>query len=210
MGLPVGFVERLQSRTHGSHLPVWLIDRIDQIHFKLYAAADQGPGQHVDDLLGLKPTDDELIAAARWTFSHDVSPGFRSLVRDLLQQLAADIARGTFYFPRTVDETLKELAASGLVKSARAGREKRYWLKPSEWSFLQTWNRPDGFPRWIDWARFLTVQERIGVVLINRDLSPTLQASESSTNFNRYWPKAGYFPPSPPAETIPASPSPRR
>src|SRR5580700_5089202 len=55
----------------------------------------------------------------------------------------ADIARGTFYFPRTVDITLKEMAASGMVKFARAGREKRYWLKPDEWSFLQTWNRPD-------------------------------------------------------------------
>lgn len=87
MGLPVGFVERLQSRTYGSHLTVWFIDRIDQIHFKLYAAADQGPGQHVDDLLALNPTDDELLAAARWTFSHDVSPGFRALVRDLLIQL---------------------------------------------------------------------------------------------------------------------------
>jgi hypothetical protein len=87
MGLPAGLVERLQSRTYGSHLTVWFIDRIDQIHFKLYAAADQGPGQHVDDLLALNPTDDELLAAARWTFSHDVSPGFRSLVRDMLIQL---------------------------------------------------------------------------------------------------------------------------
>lgn len=87
MGLPAGFVERLQSRTYGSHLTVWFIERVDQIHFKLYAAADQGPGQHVDDMLALNPTDDELLAAARWTFSHDVSPGFRSLVRDLLHQL---------------------------------------------------------------------------------------------------------------------------
>jgi hypothetical protein len=101
---------------------------------------------------------------------------------------AADIARGTFYFPRTVDETLKELAASGMVKSGRAGREKRYWLKPSEWSFLQTWNRPDGFPRWIDWARFFTLQERIGVVLSNRELSPMLQSSELRRVFDELQP----------------------
>jgi hypothetical protein len=87
MGLPTGFAGRLQPRPYGTHLTVWFIDRIDQIHFKLYAAADQGPGQHVDDLLSLNPTDDELLTAARWTFSHDVSPGFRSLVRDLLIQL---------------------------------------------------------------------------------------------------------------------------
>jgi hypothetical protein len=101
---------------------------------------------------------------------------------------AADIARGTFYFPRTVDGTLKELAASGMVKSARAGREKRYWLKPSEWSFLQTWNRPDGFPRWIDWARFFTVHERISAVLSNRNLSPMLEASELRRVFDELQP----------------------
>ena len=84
---------------------------------------------------------------------------------------AADIARGTFYFPRTVDETLKELAASGMVKSARAGREKRYWLKPSEWSFSKR-----GTVRMGSLAGF-TLQERIGVVLSNCDLSPILQAS---------------------------------
>lgn len=110
---------------------------------------------------------------------------------------AADIARGTFYFPRTVDQTLKELAASGMVKSARVGREKRYWLKPTEWSFLQTWKRPDSFPRWIDWARFFTVQERIGVVLNNRELSPMLQASELRRVFDELQPvltEGGFLP----------------
>jgi hypothetical protein len=87
MGLPAGLAGRLQSRTYGAHLMVWFVDRIDQIHFKLYAAADQGPGLHVDDLLALNPNDEELLTAARWTFSHDMSPGFRSLVRDLLNQL---------------------------------------------------------------------------------------------------------------------------
>lgn len=101
---------------------------------------------------------------------------------------AADIARGTFYFPRTVDKTLKELAASGMVKSARAGREKRCWLKPGEWSFLKTWSQPEGFPRWIDWARFFTVQERFGLVLSNRDFSPILQASELRRVFDELQP----------------------
>ena len=87
MGLPAGFEDRLTSRHYGSHLIGWFIDRIDQIHFKLYAAADQGPGQHVDDLLALKPTAHELLAASRWAFTHDVSPGFRSIVRDMLKQL---------------------------------------------------------------------------------------------------------------------------
>jgi hypothetical protein len=67
--------------------PKWLNSGLDQIHFKLYAAADQGPGRHVDDLIALRPTSDELLAAARWAFSHDVSEGFRATVRDMLIKL---------------------------------------------------------------------------------------------------------------------------
>ena len=87
MGLPEGCAERLVSRSYGTHLVAWFVGRLDQIHFKLYAAADQGPGRHVDDLLALKPTPDELLAAARWAFSHDVSPDFRAIVRDMLTKL---------------------------------------------------------------------------------------------------------------------------
>jgi len=87
MGLPEGCVERLESRSYGSHLVVWFVGRFDQIHFKLYAAADQGPGRHVDDLIALRPTSDELLAAALWAFSHDVSEGFRAIVRDMLTKL---------------------------------------------------------------------------------------------------------------------------
>jgi len=94
MGLPDGFANRLQSRRYGTHLTIWFIDRIDQIHFKLYAAADQGPGQHVDDLQSLRPTGDELLAAARWAFSHDVSPGFHAIMCDMLTKLGyANVAR---------------------------------------------------------------------------------------------------------------------
>lgn len=87
MGLPEGCIERLEPRSYGSHLVVWFVGRLDQIHFKLYAAADQGPGRHVDDLIALQPTSDELLKAARWAFSHDVSPGFREIVRDVLTKL---------------------------------------------------------------------------------------------------------------------------
>ena len=90
MGLPDGFASRLQQRAFGSHLTVWFAGRLDQIHFKLYAAADQGPGRHVDDLIALNPSPGELATAARWAFTHDVSPGFRSLMRELLTQLGHD------------------------------------------------------------------------------------------------------------------------
>lgn len=87
MGLPEGFESRLERRPFGTHLELWFTGRFDQIHFKLYAAADRGPGRHVDDLLALHPTSDELLAAARWAFTHDVSEPFRETVRDMLRQL---------------------------------------------------------------------------------------------------------------------------
>jgi hypothetical protein len=87
MGLPEGCIGRLESRSYGSSLVVWFVGRLDQIHFKLYAAADQGPGRHVDDLIALKPMPGELLAAARWACSHDVSEGFRAIVRDMLTKL---------------------------------------------------------------------------------------------------------------------------
>ena len=94
MGLPEGCIERLLPRSYGSHLDVWFVGRLDQIHFKLYAAADQGPGRHVDDLVALRPTPAELLAAARWAFTHDVSPDFRAVVQDMLGKLGHEaIAR---------------------------------------------------------------------------------------------------------------------
>ena len=85
MGLPEGFVDRLQRKDYGTHLTVWVISRLDQIHFKLYAAIDRG-GYHVEDLRALAPTTDELLAAARWCVTHDVSPEFRELLGSFLKE----------------------------------------------------------------------------------------------------------------------------
>lgn len=90
MGLPEGFSDRLEPRHYGSHLTVWFIGRLDQIHFKLYAAADQGAGRHVNDLAVLAPTGGELLAAARWAFTHDPSPGFRELMKMILKEMRHD------------------------------------------------------------------------------------------------------------------------
>ena len=49
-GLPEGFKERLQTKIYGQELTVHYISRVDQIHFKVYASVDSGPGRHVDDL----------------------------------------------------------------------------------------------------------------------------------------------------------------
>ena len=86
MGLPEGLQGRWHSRSYGSHLTVHFIDRLDQIHFKLYAAADRG-GYHIEDLLALEPTLDEMVAAAHWAMSHDVSEPFTHIVKDLLRSI---------------------------------------------------------------------------------------------------------------------------
>jgi hypothetical protein len=86
LGLPVGVAERLVVRDFGAAFRVSFISRYDQIHLKLYAAADQG-GRHFTDLRKLNPSPEELLAAARWTFTQDVSDAFRQVVVEVLQAL---------------------------------------------------------------------------------------------------------------------------
>lgn len=90
LGLPDGFIDRLERRDFGNSLTVYLASRYDQIHFKLYALVDQGPGKHEDDLRALSPTEEELLAAARWSRSHDPSEGYVQMLRDVLAHLGVD------------------------------------------------------------------------------------------------------------------------
>lgn len=83
-GLPDGFLGRAERRDHGPALTVWYASRYDQIHFKLYATVDQGAGRHESDLRALDPTREELIAAARWTRTHDPSEGHLMVLRRVL------------------------------------------------------------------------------------------------------------------------------
>lgn len=89
-GLPEGFVERLERHDYGASLTVHFASRFDQIHFKLYAMADQGAGKHEADLRALSPTRDELLAAARWTRTHDPSEGFREQLLAALAYLGVE------------------------------------------------------------------------------------------------------------------------
>lgn len=92
LGLPDGFAERLERHDYGG-LVTWLAARFDMVCFKLYAAVDQGPrSRHDQDLRELQPNRDELLSAARWTRTHDSSPGFRSLLVDALGQLGVEDA----------------------------------------------------------------------------------------------------------------------
>jgi len=87
LGLPEGLMGRAITRQYGKRLIIHFLGRYDQIHFKLYAAVDQGAGKHLDDLLALKPTSEEIENAARWSMTHDVSEGYKQNLRDLLSYL---------------------------------------------------------------------------------------------------------------------------
>jgi hypothetical protein len=87
LGLPDGIMKRVVIRRFGQNLTIHFLGRFDQIHFKLYAAVDQGAGKHLDDLLALKPTSDEIEQAARWSMTHDISEGFKQSLKGLLDYL---------------------------------------------------------------------------------------------------------------------------
>ncbi len=48
---------------------------------------DQRDGTHLNDLKALHPAAAELEAAARWSMTHDVSEGFKMVLKELLTQL---------------------------------------------------------------------------------------------------------------------------
>ncbi len=92
LGLPAGLMERLERRDFGG-LVTWLASRFDMVCFKLYAAVDQGPrSRHLQDLDELRPDPNELFDAARWTITHDPSPGYRSSLIETLRQFGIEDA----------------------------------------------------------------------------------------------------------------------
>lgn len=77
LGMPAGYAARLDITRFGA-LTVHSVGRYDQICFKLQAWVDRYPGgdKHLADLRLLEPTNDELVAAAKWSRTHDPSEGF--------------------------------------------------------------------------------------------------------------------------------------
>ncbi len=86
-GLPQGLATRLVTRSYGPSLTISFIGRDDQVFLKLHAAVDRDGGRHLQDLLDLAPTADELLAAARWTRTQDPSEGFRFNLAQMLTHL---------------------------------------------------------------------------------------------------------------------------
>lgn len=86
-GLPEGLQQRLTPRMYGPNLSISYISRRDQIFLKLHAAVDRDGGRHLQDLLDLKPTAEELLDAAKWTRTQDPSEGFLYLLGEMLKHL---------------------------------------------------------------------------------------------------------------------------
>ena len=74
-----------------------VISRYDQIHLKLHATANAGHGRHEADLLALDPTDEELIAAARWSRTQDRSEEHAQVLRSGLGSLGLATTEGSRY-----------------------------------------------------------------------------------------------------------------
>lgn len=89
MGLPDGFEKRALVKKYGEKLSARFASRLDQIFFKTYAAVDRG-GYHAEDLIKLNPTPDELLAAAKWCMTHDVSTNFKLILKDMFKKIGYD------------------------------------------------------------------------------------------------------------------------
>jgi hypothetical protein len=84
-GLPPGLEARVHWQDY-SGLSVGLVDRYDLIFFKLYAAVDDiGPSSvHFQDLIALKPTDEEFMEANRWVQQQDPSPAIAAALTQVI------------------------------------------------------------------------------------------------------------------------------
>ena len=86
LGCPLAWLAGWFSGNSARRSRVSFISRYDQIYFKLYAAADQG-GRHFTDLKKLSPTARGAARGGRWTFTQDISEGFRQIIGEVLQAL---------------------------------------------------------------------------------------------------------------------------
>ncbi|MGI8621992.1 MAG: hypothetical protein ACR2NB_00585 [Solirubrobacteraceae bacterium] len=92
LGLPAGFEDRVIERGYGPGLRVSFAARIDQIHLKLYAAADRREPRDFGDLEGLAPTPAELQDAARWARTHNMPGPFDDALARALRDLGVEDA----------------------------------------------------------------------------------------------------------------------
>lgn len=88
-GLPPGLAEDITWRNYGGGLDVGLVGRRTLIALKLFAAVDRGPlSVHLQDLIALGPTADEMEHAATWVRIQDAGPGWAGNVAEVIEHVA--------------------------------------------------------------------------------------------------------------------------
>ena len=86
-GLPPTLPHDIEWRKFGA-LDVGLVGRRTLIALKLFAVADRGPRSvHLQDLLALAPTREELDEAAEWVLTQDASPLFPRIVAGVIEHV---------------------------------------------------------------------------------------------------------------------------
>ena len=87
-GLPPGLTEDIVWRNYGDGLDVGLVGRRTLIALKLFAAVDGDPGSvHVQDLVALRPTEEELESAAVWVRTQDAAAEWAPLVEEVIRHV---------------------------------------------------------------------------------------------------------------------------
>jgi hypothetical protein len=93
-GFPPGFEEGIRWSSHGA-LTVGLVSEPTLIALKFFAAIDQGmKSVHWQDLMALRPTEDEIERAVDWVRSQDAGADFQHFVDQAREQLRRDLAQG--------------------------------------------------------------------------------------------------------------------
>ena len=87
-----GPAQRAAGRDYGQALHVLFAARIDQIHFKLYATADQGAGRHLNDLQALAASEHPAAQVTCWTMTDDPSEAHRDILLEVLAHMGVNDA----------------------------------------------------------------------------------------------------------------------
>lgn len=86
-GLPEGFLDEVEWIEYGG-LEVGLAGRQSLIALKLFATVDQGPESvHLQDLLMLSPSQEELARAAEWVATQDESDAFKRMLEEVVKHV---------------------------------------------------------------------------------------------------------------------------
>jgi hypothetical protein len=89
VALPPALIDEIAWYSLGG-LRLGIAGRQSLIALKLFAAVDRGPNSvHVEDLVAIEPTDEELDRAASWVELQDAAPDFPTQVAEVVAHVKA-------------------------------------------------------------------------------------------------------------------------